>query len=361
MTDVFLEPWRFPANFHSDEDISSLVVRMAAKGGMTVQQFVRLYLLGVGRDASDVVFDNAMAKRLATIAGVEQSILLSNSLSDGREKYRSKLAPSPCFRGLKLSPSTIHTRKRVAPGMLASDGVTPYMRLAWRFQILPGDPNTGEALIHRCPSCLKDLLWRSPNLCLCGHCGFDIRAAKPTYLTEADRKSTMDLAGAFGLLDGGEPRSLELPEPFGDRPLLEQIESLAWLSGFRGRVDGTHLTSSASNAYMSLPWAKQWESTLRSAVLIIFRQTAGRPQDILMDLVDYFNRVPIPDLRDKIIDQVRLHANEASISHEVNNFWDVAKTAPYTAFHRKSLLRFDQGAKRAAQRTKRSTPKRSSR
>src|SRR5690606_19172535 len=80
MTDPYLQPWRFPVDFHVDEDPCSFAWRMARSGSMTSKQFLHLYLKGSpDLGLNSVVVAHAPLMRLAVIAGIPQEELSANT------------------------------------------------------------------------------------------------------------------------------------------------------------------------------------------------------------------------------------------------------------------------------------------
>jgi len=353
VTDRFLEPWRYPAPYRADEDPASLVVRMAVRGSMSVKQFTDSYLLGAGSGVSNVITSDRMLTRLAVIAGVEPEALRFNALSVGHDRRRNRPEAHGLFRGSQLPRGTISTQKRIAPGAMKSDGEDPYVRLGWRFQVLPADPQTGEVLITRCLQCSRHLRWDTPHVCLCAHCGFDVRQAPPVFLADGELVATRTLAGALGL-NGDAPKPLSLQYPFSELSLMQQLPVLAWLAGFRGLLDGTRLSATPTNIHLGLPLAEGWQETLQQIVLLVFRQTAGQGDHIVRDLVGLFKTIPGNDLRCKIIEQVAALASAPAASHRLTNYLDSWQTAPYTTLARGAQP--PQPKKRSSHRRRRSKP-----
>lgn len=91
------------------------------------------------------------------------------------------------------------------------------------------------------------------------------------------------LATALALLGTATKQSLKLPPPFDDLNLSEQLDALEWLAGFRGRMEGTNLSTTSSNTYLGRDLAENWERTVDQLVTLVLRQTAGEPQDIVRD------------------------------------------------------------------------------
>lgn len=336
MTDRFLEPWRLPALFHPDEDVCSLALRMAERGSMTSKQFVDNYLSGKGLGLSDVAMSDRMLQRLAVIAGIDEQALRWNALIGGDRKGPLRSQAPIVFRGVSLPSGAFTTRKRIAPGVLAAEGKDAYVRLSWRFQFMPCDPETGEALIARCGACSQYLRWGLCHLWQCDRCGHDLRKDDPVYLSDNDWTATGRLAQALGLTGIGTPTPLSLPEPFAQLPLQDQLAAMVWLASFRGLVEGTRLSATPDNLYLGLSLAEDWPNTIRQVVMLIFRQTAGQYDDIVRNLVDVFKDVPGEDLKSEVIKQVIACASAYATSHVNTYEGDYWKTAQYTTFSRQA-------------------------
>jgi len=362
VTDVFSRPWRFPAFYHEDEDINSLVVRMAANGCMTSAEFVRHYLkadIGMFNEGS---YQLSALRLLAIMACVDEGSILRNAVVSLKWSQTGRPAFAAQFRGGLMSGGGSFMKKRVAPSMLKADGAQPYVRVAWRFHTLVADPTTGEVLQSHCPNCLRNLLWRSSKLCICHHCRFDIREAAPVFLAERELVAIRKLARALGLLGTAPTQPLKLPPPFEDLTLDQQLGALAWLAGLRGRMEGTLLTASVSNIYLGLELAENWERTVRQLVALVFRQTAGEPKDIVRDLLRHFDSIPNQQLKATIIAAVAQQAAIVAPDHTFVPTWHRSRVPQYMAgFPRYALSAIEPPEKRSAKSVKRPRPAESSR
>ncbi|WP_143078000.1 hypothetical protein [Devosia psychrophila] len=92
----------FPAAFHDDEDINSLVVRMAENGCMTSQEFVRHYLLSGIVSFNEGTYPTSALRRLAILAGVDEDAIQRNAVTCDSPVQNFSLENGAQFRGAPL-------------------------------------------------------------------------------------------------------------------------------------------------------------------------------------------------------------------------------------------------------------------
>ncbi|MET3897168.1 hypothetical protein ABIB57_001105 [Devosia sp. UYZn731] len=256
MTDEFLQPWRRPAPLHPDEHLNSMVVRMARYGGMSVSDFRVKYL--ARKPGLDVAYDPRAIRRLSVIAGHDLDALLANSLLPRPDRATAEQTPW----------------KRVAPGMLASDGAEPYARRAWSFRAFPCDLDTSEVLLKHCPRCRSVLRWDAVRIEICATCGFDLRNHPPSYWPshEVADMRTIARGMGYGLLGAVPDAPIELPAPFDVLTPDEKLEALAWCAQLRGLIDRSGTEGSQKTAYLGLPIARSWPDPLHQIADLLTRQ-----------------------------------------------------------------------------------------
>jgi hypothetical protein len=323
VTDPFLEPWRYPALFHADEDISSLVVRMAAYGSMSQHDFVRKYLKGGISEGHGLIENARTLGRLAIISGVDEAALRLNAFLKSDRRPSTRNGPLSTFRNADLPRDVIGLRKRVAPGLLNAG--EPYIRLAWRFSVLPCDPYSGEVLISRCAECSMELLWSAKQVCACSYCDADLRKVRSVYLASNEVRSVQTIAHAMGLMEHEQPSTIDLPAPFDDLDLLGQLHALAWLAGIRGQLDGTQITNTVANAYLGLPLAQEWQKTVEQTVSLFLRHTAGETDSVIGAMLNFFGQAPF-GIKTTIINHLVDCASQLRSTHkpsEDQRFYDM--------------------------------------
>ncbi|MBE7731669.1 hypothetical protein [Devosia faecipullorum] len=301
--DVFLEPWRTPAVFYHDEDICSLVARMAAMGAMSVRDFVVRYLGQKELDPAHLPFNLTAVTRLAILSGNPLEDLLANAIG-GTSEAPGDIRHRGLFRGVKMHQAWIGTQKRIAPGKLLADGDDPYVRLAWRFPALPCDIETGEMLVTRCPRCVEQLRWEATEVAFCHSCRFDLRQARQAYADGETLQATRTLAGPLGLGEkalAGQP--LDLPPPFGDLTLEQQVKVLGWCAQLDGMLRRTGTSSSFLNAVVGLRVAQQWPQAMSELVILTARQSWETDEKALLVLPHLVKTLQVGELKKSILPQ----------------------------------------------------------
>lgn len=301
--EYILTPWRKPAPFHADEDALSLVVRMAAYGGMPLEEFVSTYLNASAGWLIYLPFKMAVIRRLAAMASVNLEHLAANACAGTIEAPVFDSGRPRHFRGQTLPLDWISLHKRVAPGMLRLDGDDPYIRLAWRFAALPCDPTTGEMLLSRCPSCAGRLGWETTKVGICHRCRFDVRTCAPTFADTQVLADVRAIAGALGLIDEIEAGPMKLPEPLGDLNLEQQLSMLQWCARLGGLLEGTALTGGVATAYAGIKIARAWPKPLREAADLLIRQLDEYQRNPLEALTEMLKDVKPPELEASMIEQ----------------------------------------------------------
>lgn len=301
--DVFLEPWRTPAIFHRDEDICSFVTRMAAMGAMSAQDFVVKYLGQEDVGLAHIPFNRIAVTRLAILSGNALEDLLANAIG-GTSEAPGNIRRRGYFRGVKMHQAWIGTQKRIAPGKLLADGGEPYVRVAWRFPALPCDLETGEMLISRCPGCGEQLRWEATEVAICHSCRFDLRHSRKAYADGQTLQAARTLAGPLGLGDkalAGQP--LDLPPPFNDLTLEQQMKVLGWCAQLDGMLRRTGTSSSVLNSVVGLRVAQQWPNAMSELVILTARQSWNTDEKALLVLPDLMSTLQVGELKKSILPQ----------------------------------------------------------
>jgi hypothetical protein len=129
--------WRDPITPQPDESIASIVVRLAPRGLVTVEQLLRWGLKTKPRSAVDLVNDRNALELLAGIGSFNVQDLQSRGRRTTEHGYvvLDREVPQQW-----LNPH----KRRVAPGVLRDDGKTPFARLLWEINALSCDLSTGE-------------------------------------------------------------------------------------------------------------------------------------------------------------------------------------------------------------------------
>lgn len=211
------------------EDVRSVAVRYAKLKRLDVGD-VMVAGLGVEeRQFTSLPLKASMMGKFADLIGTNAA-----SLREGA--FGSTSAGFELFGCPADIDMIVPHRRRLAPGMLRSDGEKPWIRAHWQVACLPCDPETGETLIHLCPECLATLSWmRVGDLHRCDQCEVDLRDCQPRYASERDR----DLSSLMAGLLRREPSALErLPSLIAKAPRDEQLDFLSWLGVLRPLVNG---------------------------------------------------------------------------------------------------------------------------
>jgi hypothetical protein len=162
-----LAPTRVSVTFHPGEATESLLLRYANKLGLAPSHVVASLGVKPATTVAAVSKSGVALRHLAHIGGFTEIELVRQSfgsLNRDGEDHTGDVGFRPTFN-----------RRRIAPGVLRSDGADPWVRRNWLIDCLPCDVETGEVLHHRCP-CGRELDW---NRCLsvahCHNCGLDLR------------------------------------------------------------------------------------------------------------------------------------------------------------------------------------------
>jgi TniQ len=202
-----------------DESTQSVALRLASFCLTSVDELLR-YGLRLNTKLSSLPNEANALKRLAEIGGYEPE-----------EIYRRMLKWTST--GYLLYGRTIPYHwvdvngRRLAPGVLSTDGPIPFHRLAWQVKALECDIETGEALTGRCPRCCGSLTWNNiESITVCGVCRFDMREHLPKYVPSPRLESAREL---HRFLLGANAR---LPMPFPHVDDITACFAMEWLGSF---------------------------------------------------------------------------------------------------------------------------------
>jgi hypothetical protein len=193
--------------------------------------------------------------------------------------------------------------RRLAPGVLAADGDTPFHRLAWQLNALECDPTTGEVLIDRCPRCVAYLKWNKiQSITSCGICNFDVRDAAPRFAPDDRRSAARDL---HAFVEGIGP---PLPEPFGSVDDITACRAMEWMAFFVDLPVGKHLRPTYSNASAGLHSIRCWPSAF-DRIVADFLEYSAAPhapghalkQRLMTILIEAIDRAGTTLLRDILL------------------------------------------------------------
>jgi hypothetical protein len=169
-----------------DESAQSIAVRLAPLCLTSVDEFLR-YGLGLVTGLSSLPNDKGALKRLAEMGGFGPEEIQNRKVEWTKTGYM--------IYGREVPYHWVCTNtRRLAPGVLLADGLTPFHRLAWQVNALECDLETGEALIERCPRCCASLTWNNIEfVAVCGVCEFDAREQRPKYVSNSRLESAREL------------------------------------------------------------------------------------------------------------------------------------------------------------------------
>ncbi|WP_299749948.1 hypothetical protein [Devosia sp.] len=276
---------------------------MATYGDMSIDEFKSRYLDAAHDWLIYLPFKMEVLRRLGVIANVALVPLADNACAGTVDVPASRSGSPKHFRGRTLPDGWISLDKRVAPGMLRSDGDDPYIRLAWRFSAFPCDPITGETLLNRCPSCSANLNWDTKKIESCHQCRFDLRNAPPSFADTQVLQDVRAIAGAIGLIDGVKAGPIDLPAPLGDLDLEQQLSVLQWCARLRGAVERTGTSGGPATAHMGLKIARAWPAPLLEVADLLLRQYDAGQREQYPILVEMLDGVSPHTLRDLMIEQ----------------------------------------------------------
>lgn len=262
-----LRRWPSVPELYEDEDPVSFVVRLTQFQLLTIKQLFGLYLGMERGNLGDLGDRPVVWQRISVITGFDLSTLERNCWRRGKSRF-------VVFRGRRMEGSWISDELRLAPGVMARDGETPYVRISWRFPALCCDLDTGELLLNRCPFCAAKFFWDGDlKLHRCSKCSRDLRQAEPRFATPDVLRLTRELAAAIGLIPGPE---LQLPFPFENLDLMTKFSVLEWCAGFGGQLRRDGMLGSKANAIHGISVARRWPQDLELAADLLFRQS--RPE-----------------------------------------------------------------------------------
>jgi hypothetical protein len=263
----------------ADESIQSIAMRLAPLALVTPNELLRFGLANAAGLASLPTDTNAIGY-LSELGGFAPADIRSRGITRGNIGYIIYNREVP-FDWVSFAV------RRLAPGVLISDGDTPFHRLAWQLNALDCDVGTGEALVERCPRCAALLRWaKIKSIVTCGGCQFDIRRAPSKYVP-ADRLSWARKLYAF-MLRSGPP----LPEPFVILDDVTACHAMEWLAYFINSAPfGKALRPSSQNAVAGLEYLYSWPDSFDRVLLELepFRKNGygyGRECAGLVDKID---------------------------------------------------------------------------
>jgi hypothetical protein len=228
--------------------------------------------LGLGPSQLAALPSNESAlKRLAIIGSYDLKELIESSW------------PVRSIRRLPELPSdwVVADRRRIAPGMPASDEGDAYIRCWWQIRALPCDPHSGEMLIDRC-ACGEPLLWtRTEHLWHC-KCGHDVRSIEPQYADKSLARNASEV-GQY-LITGNRPA---LPAPFDHVSDVTLLSAMEWF----GRSTNRHKNFRAGpvNAIAGYQALKRWpisfDQVVKEDTYNVAREMARFHQPELQDIL----------------------------------------------------------------------------
>jgi hypothetical protein len=290
----------------ADESIQSIAMRLAPLALVTADELLR-FGLGHAAGLPSLSTDTNAVLRLGELGGFAPTEMMSRAILPGKLGYIILEREVPA----KWVSFGV---RRLAPGVLRDDKDTPFHRLSWQLTALDCDLATGEALVHRCPSCGAFLSWsKIKTVVSCGCCKFDIRHAASRYVP-ADRLSLARRLYQF-VLRSGPP----LPEPFDRLDDVTACYAMEWLAYFRNSdPSGKALCPSAQNAIFGLEDLYSWPESFDSAVFEIedFGNKSGYGfGKKCASLVEKVGRAGSMALRNVLLARAAYFLNAPSLDH----------------------------------------------
>lgn len=237
-----------------DESTQSVALRLAPFCLTTVDEFLH-YGLRLNTKLSSLPNEANALKRLAEMGGYAPEEIHRRMLKWTSTGY--------LLYGRTIPYHWVDVNgRRLAPGVLSTDGPTPFHRLAWQVKTLECDIETGEALIGRCPRCGGSLTWNNiESITVCGVCWFDMREHPPKYVPSPRLESAREL---HRFLLGA---SACLPIPFSYVDDITACFAMEWLGSFTADPPvGKPLQLSSQSAAAGLAGLRSWPQSFDDAV-----------------------------------------------------------------------------------------------
>jgi hypothetical protein len=275
-------PWRKSIRVEPGECLQSIAIRLAPWGPVTVAELLQL---GLGLDKRQLAIlperDEAV-RRLALIGGFD--------LDDLKSRCWRRTDRSIFVLGRELPEDWLVTdRRRIAPGRLAKDQDSPWIRMLWQLRAFPCDPETGELLIDRC-ECGTALLWANAETVWgCQKCGRDVRSRTPKSVPPETAKLAKELASFFGV--GQRP---SLPKPFDGLSDRAIFAAMNWFGYF---VDlEKYLRPGAANAMEGYRALKRWPVPFDRALAAAKKTKSYRDPTLISDVIMCIQRTGEPEV-----------------------------------------------------------------
>jgi hypothetical protein len=274
------------------ESIQSLAIRLAPRALVTPDEFLR-FGLGHAAGLPSLPTDRNAIDCLSELGGFNLDDVRSRGVLPGTIGCLIYKREVP-FDWVNLEV------RRLAPGVLISDGDTPFHHLAWQLNALDCDLDAGEALLERCPRCGALLRWNNiESVVDCGNCRFDIRCAPLRYVP-ADHLSSARKLYAFMLRSG--PPFQDSFRGLHDITLCHAMEFLAFFAN-------RHLRPSCQNAAAGLEELYSWPDTFDKIVLEeveLLKQRIGGKRYRYAKLVETIERTSDAQLRRILVARAKM-------------------------------------------------------
>jgi hypothetical protein len=240
-------PWRRSVKQHPGEVIASLFVRLAPKGLLTPAEFMKYHFNRNGLvSPTEIGTDSQALKELALIGNFDVELLYQAmwTIVGSLTEFLGRKLPQGWFR-----PET----RRLAPGIMKSDGDDPWVRNDWQIRGLSCDCDTGELIIERSVNCHGALTWvRVQNVYSCALCKYDQRLAKPRYVTSDT------LAKSRALRSYLKGDTSDLPTELVALEDHEFLSFICWLPYFAAIPDYVLVRPSPQEAATGFSMIKRW-------------------------------------------------------------------------------------------------------
>jgi hypothetical protein len=256
--------WRHSIEIQPGESLTSIAIRLAPKGHVSVNQLMKHGLEMQEESLPALVGDPEAIRRLAAIGSFDPDDLVMRGWTVGKDGI--------CWRGREMPETWVTPHKRrLAPGRLVSDGDEPVHRRLWQLNVFGCELETGEHLIDICPKCLIELSWvNAQSIVQCQACGFDVRQVSATYAQARE----LDIARRFFAFYCGD---FELPSPFDVMDFRSICHGMEWFAYFGSIWKGQLLSANVQNALYGFEALECWPVSFDVMVRDFFQCDPAEP------------------------------------------------------------------------------------